>query len=250
MLNNPSALLTKTEIEMNKCFCLLLTLLFCSASYAAGESKLSDAEDIPQVAPVSLTDLASRADLVAVAQVKDTDYVYARTFPNEGSAFLKILIEYKLNNPAEEIIEVYDKGLHPGECYFENPTVLEEGRRYLVFLRLDPDDPEIYRGLTEGCALELFVTQDNRYALKYPIDGLKLTDNLAELVSQFDYRDNYAVVEEDSITPVKRDELLADGLIIPYQGKFKYTQGIDLTSARNLISAEALKPRRSWEQKQ
>ena len=188
-----------------------------------------------------------KADIVAVAQVKDTDYVYARSFPNEGSAFLKILIAYKLNNPVEEIVEVYEKGLHANECYFENPTVFEEGRRYLVFFRLDPEDPEIYRGLEEGCALELFVTQNNQYALKYPVEGIKLTDNLDELVSKFDYHDNYAVVADESLTPEVRNDLLARDLIIPYQDNYKYTHGVDLTRARSLITTEALKPRRSWE---
>jgi hypothetical protein len=195
-------------------------------------------------APVSLSELAAKADLVAVAQVKDTDYVYTRSFPSEGSAYLRILITYKLNRPVEDIIEVYDKGLHPNECYFENPTVFEEGRRYLVFFRSDPDDPENYRGLAQGCALEIFVTEDNRYALKYPVTGIKLADKLDELAVKYDYRDNYAVVDGDSLSPADRDDLLARGLIIPYQGQFKYTHGVDLTAARNLIDSAALKSKR------
>jgi hypothetical protein len=195
---------------------------------------------------LTLAALAAKADLVAVAQVKDTDYVYTRSFPSEGSAFLKLLITYKKNKPGEEIIEVYEKGLHPHECYFENPTVLEEGRRFLVFLRLDPEDPEIYRGLAEGCALEILVSRDSRYALRLPLEGIDIADDLAGLASEYDFQDSYAVFEEESISPAKRDELMADELIIPYQGKFKYTHGIDLTTARNLIGADALKTKRAW----
>jgi hypothetical protein len=224
---------------------LSLVVLLTTPCHAA-ERPAATEPDESGIAPISLSELAMKADLVAIAQVKDTDYVYARSYPNEGSAFLKILIEYKLNNPAEEIIEVYEKGLHPGECYFENPTVLEEGRRFLVFLRLDPEDPEIYRGLAEGCALELFVTDENRYAFKYPVEGIKLKDPLDHLAAEFNFNDNYAVVSEESLSPVERDELLADGLIIPYGDNFKYTHGIDLTAVRNLISSEALKPRRNW----
>ena len=235
---------------MNKYHLILISMLLFNSMLMADETTVAEAEDVPEIIPVSLSDLASRADLIAVAQVKDTDYVYARSFPNGGSAFLKILIEYKLNNPAEEIIEVYEEGLHPGECYFENPTVMEEGRRYLVFLRLDPEHAETYRGLTEGCALELFVTEGNRYALKYPVEGIELTDNLDELVSQYDFHDNYAVAEEASLTPAVRDELLAKGLIVPYQDEFKYTRGIDLSTVRSLISVEAMKPRRTWERKE
>ena len=220
-------------------------LMISTAVYAAETT--GKKENTPtEPAPVSLSELAMKSDIVAVAQVKDTDYVYARSFPNEGSAFLKILIPYKLNNPVEEIVEVYEKGLHPNECYFENPTVFEEGRRYLVFFRLDPEDPETYRGLAEGCALELFVTQDNQYALKYPFDGIKLTDKLDELVREFDFHDNYAVVSDENLTPETRNELLARDLIIHYKGNYKYTHGIDLTAVRSLISIEALKPRRSW----
>ena len=220
-------------------------LVFCTAAHATDAAQ-GDDDESPEAAPVSLSELAMEADLVAVAQVKDTDYVYARSFPNEGSAFLKILIAYKLNNPVEEIVEVYEKGLHPNECYFENPTVFEEGRRYLVFFRLDPQDPEIYRGLAQGCALELFVTQDNHYALKYPVDGIDLKDKLGGLAQKYDYHDNYAVVSEEALPPAERNDLLAGDWIVPYQDGYKYTHGVDLTAARRLISAEALKPRRSW----
>ena len=227
--------------------CLILVSILSSgtAVYAAEPNGNNDTTP-PETAPVSLSELAMKADIVAVAQVKDTDYVYARSFPNEGSAFLKILIAYKLNNPVEEIVEVYEKGLHANECYFENPTVLEEGRRYLVFFRIDPNDPENYRGLAEGCALEILVTGDNGYALRFPVKGIDLTDDLDELAVQYDFRDNYALVSEESLSPAERDDLLARGLIIPYQGQFKYTHGIDLTTARNLISTEALEPLKSW----
>lgn len=226
---------------------MLGSALMLSTAVNAVEMTGDDEEKPQPAAPISLSELAMKSDIVAVAQVKDTGYEYAHSFPNEGSAYLKILIAYKLNNPVEEIVEVYDKGLHPNECYFENPTVFEEGRRYLVFFRLDPEDPEIYRRLPEGCALELFVTQENRYALKYPVDGIKLTDELEHLVREFDYHDNYAVVSDESLTPEVRNELLEQKLIIPYQGNYKYTHGIDLTAVRSLISTEALKPRRSWE---
>jgi len=120
--------------------------------------------------------------------------------------------------------------------------VFEEGRRYLVFFRQDPEDPENYLGLAEGCALEILVTGDNRYALRYPVKGIELTDNLEELATEYDFRDNYALVSEEALSPAERDDLLARGLIIPYQGEFKYTHGIDLTAVRKLIGTEVLKP--------
>jgi hypothetical protein len=218
-------------------FIAFSTLVFAADRTTEPESKEQ------QKQAVSLTELAMKADLVAIAQVKDTDYVFTRSFPSEGSAYLRILIAYKVNRPGEEIIEVYEKGLHRNECYFENPTVFEEGRRYLVFFRNDPEDPEIYRGLPEGCALEVFVSKDSRYALKYPVTGFKLADHLDELATEYDFRDNYALVSEESLSPAERDDLLSRGLIIPYQDNFKYTHGVDLTTARKLITTEALKPK-------
>jgi hypothetical protein len=226
---------------------LLLGSLLVFSTLIFASDKTADTGDIEQEKQsVSLTELATKADLVAIAQVKDTDYVFTRSFPSEGSAYLKILIAYKVNRPGEEIIEVYEKGLHPNECYFENPTVFEEGRRYLVFFHNDPEDPEIYRGFPEGCALEILVSKDSRYALKFPIKGLNLTDKLDELATEYDFRDNYALVSEESLTPAERDDLLSRGLIVPYQDKFKYTHGIDLTTARKLITNEALKSDTKW----
>ncbi len=224
---------------------LLGTLLvFDTLLYAAEQNTPVDAVERLET-PISLSELATQADLVAVAQVQDTDYVYTRSFPSEGSAFLRILIAYKRDKTSEDIIEIYEKGLHHHECYFENPTVLEEGRRYLVFFRHDPQNPEYYRGLAAGCALEILVTDNNRYALKYPLEGIQLADNLDELVAKYDFRDNYALVSEQALSPVQRDDLLTKGLIIRYQGEFKYTHGIDLTAARNLMDIKALRQNRT-----
>jgi hypothetical protein len=227
------------------CPLLLVLIIFCISGHGSDQVPLNEETSVHNPA-VSLSDLAARADLVAVAQIKDTDYVYTRSFPSEGSAFLKILISYKTNNTKAEIIEVYEKGLHPNECYFENPTVFEEGRRYLVFFRINPEDPDTYRGLLAGCALEILVTKENRYALKYPLDGIDLNDTLTDLVTRYDFHDKYALVSESSLSPAERDDLFNRGLIVPYQDRFKYTHGIDLTSARQLIKDDALKSVKTW----
>ena len=222
---------------------LLLGSLLAFSSMLCTAAEINPTDGDNQVGgPVSLSTLAAKADLVAVAQVKDTDYVYTRSFPSEGSAYFKILIAYKMNKPGADIIEVYEKGLHPNECYFENPTVLEEGRRFLVFFRREAHEPEIYRGLSEGCALEILVTENNRYALKYPVKGLNLSDKVDELAIRIDFRDSYALVSGDALVPAEREDLLSRGLIVPYHGKFKYTHGIELGTARKLISVDALKP--------
>ncbi len=214
------------------------TLLVACCSIAWLSTQADGPGAAKEPAAFSLASLAARADLVAVVQVKDTDYVYTRDFPSEGSAYLKVLIPYKPADSKEDIIEVYEKGLHPHECYFENPTVFEEGRRYLGFFRRNPEDRDSYRGLAEGCALEILVTADNRYALRLPLDGFALNDALTEFARRVEYRDSYAVLDEDAISPEQRNDLLERGLLIRYGDGYKYTQGIDLTTARKLLTFE------------
>ena len=223
---------------------IISILLIQSSWLFASDSQEPNDESQSVLAAISLSELAAGADLVAIAQVRDTDYIYTRSFPSEGVGILNILIQYKANRPNENFIEVYEKGLHPGECYFEDPAYTAEGRRYLVFLRIDKDDPEYYRGMETGCALEILVSEDSRYVLKYPVDGINLTDKLEDLAMEFDFRDDHALVNEDDLSPAQRDELLAGDLIVPYQGQFKYKQGIDLTTARGLIDPDALKSRK------
>ncbi|MGD9265314.1 MAG: hypothetical protein PVJ71_05995 [Lysobacterales bacterium] len=188
--------------------------------------------------PMTLPGLADAADLVALVRVADTDYVYTRGFPSGGSAYLSILIRYKPAELRKDLVEVYEEGLHEHECYFENPTVFEEGRRYLGFFRNDADDPETYRGLDSGCALEVLVTEGNRYALRLPLDGFDLDPALARYAEEMDFRDRYAVLGEDAISPDRRNELLEQGLLKRHGDGYKYTRGIDLTTARRLLNLE------------
>lgn len=243
-VNSSYGFQARSEMSFFKPMAFIL-LVMVSISFSI-DSGFAIEESAQKVAPISLSELAAKADLVAVAQVKDTDYVYTRSFPSEGSAYLKILIAYKHNQPDENIVEVYDKGLHPNECYFDNPSVLEEGRRFLVFFRRDPQDPQNYRGLAEGCALEILVTGENRYALKHPVTGINLTNELGDLVTEYNFRDNYALIADEDLTPAVRDEMLKNGSIIPYQDEYKYTRGVDLSAIRKLINSEALKTKNNW----
>ena len=190
--------------------------------------------------PPSLSELAAAADLVALAQVRDTDYRRQRDIPVSGSAFLRILIAYKSDRD-DELLEVYEKGLHEHECYFPNPTVFEEGRRYLLFLRRDPDDPERYRGLPQGCALEVLVTRDNRYAVRYPASGFELNDALVDLAEPMAFADRYALVADEDLAPAERNALRAAGHIEPAgDERWRYTHGVDLTAVRSMIDPGAL----------
>ncbi len=216
-------------------FFLSLVLLTLTATAGAAAKTSEPAENRH-----SLSELARQADLVALVQVMETEYTYARSFPNAGSAYLKILIGYKRKRADGDTIEVYEKGLRLHECYFPNPGSAGTGGRFLVFLRVDPGDPDRYRGLPEGCALQVLVRRDQRYALRYPVDGIAISDPLDTLVKAYRFEDPHAVIDADTIAPQRRNELLARGLIERYGDDFKYTHGVDLTAARKLIGEAAL----------
>jgi hypothetical protein len=212
-----------------------------------------------QMPAISLAELASRSDLVVLAQARDTDYLRRRGIPVSGSAYLQVLIPYKTDQ-AVDIVEVYEKGLHDNECYFPNPGISEEGRRYLLFLRRDPEDEKRYRGLAEGCALDVLVDDDNRYAVQFPASGINLSDSLEPHARKMTFRDNYAIVSDDALPPALRNAMLATGQIEPYpraqsdsvqkdslspangpdDRRWIYTTGIRLTTIRELMGAENL----------
>lgn len=194
----------------------------------------------------TLAELADAADFVGLAQVRDTDYLRRRGIPVSGSAYLAVLIPYRADR-ATDLIEIYEKGLHTFECYFPNPTVFEEGRRYLVFLQSDPEHTNRFRGLPQGCALEVLVGRDNRYAVRMPPTGLNLApsqqDLLRDMALSIDFSDPYAIVDEESLPPDQRDTMVAAGEIVPYapeapSRQWKYTRGIPLEQFRELLHLE------------
>jgi hypothetical protein len=191
----------------------------------------------------SLAQLAAAADVVAVVQMRDGDYRYQREFPISGSAYLKVLIPYKVDQPLD-LVEVYETGLHENECYFPNPTVFEEGRRYLVFLRRDPDDEERYRGLPQGCALDVLVTGNNTYALRLPVTGIDLSDALMEHATAMEFADPYARESDETLDSESRDAWLEAGLLRREMGadgeELVYTQGIMLGEIRSLLGPDGL----------
>ena len=82
-----------------------LTLLLLFPAISFGQFLTPESEPEP-VEPRSLEQLAMAADLVALVQVADTDYAFTRGFPSGGTAFLKVLIPYKVTRPLEEFLEV------------------------------------------------------------------------------------------------------------------------------------------------
>jgi hypothetical protein len=138
------------------------------------------------------------------------------------------------------MIHVYEEGLHAGECYFENPTVFEEGRRQLVFLKFSEEVKDQYNGLETGCKLEVLVNNEGSYALRFPVNGLSLADDLAPHVRPMVYADAYALLEDEDITPTERNELLESGFLEKVDDRFRFTHGIDLSEVRKLMGPEGL----------
>ncbi len=198
-----------------------------------------DTDQKPTAEPVSLRQLAEQADAVVVAQMRDADYFYRRQFPVRGSAFLRVLIPYKLDSEAD-LIEVYERGLHEHECYFPNPTVFEEGRRYLLFLTQDPEEEDRYRGMPQGCAIEVLVTASNQYAVRIPVTGIDVTDPLVELSEPMEFADAYAWETDETLSPANLDAWLAAGWLEAVDDRYVYTRGVGLTRVRELMGSEAL----------
>jgi len=188
-----------------------------------------------------LAALAARADLVALAQVVDTDYQYTREFPSGGTAFLRVLIPYKVTRPYGDLIQVYEEGLHDNECYFPDPPAGEEGRRYLVFLRISPERPAQFNGLDNGCALAALVTADNGYALRWPTDGIRSAAVPADLALPLKFADRDAIVDDASLTVEHRNDWRSAGWLRELEdGRFTFTRGIPLDQVRSLIGEENL----------
>ena len=99
---------------------LLLTLA------AAVEAAPEATQESP---PADLTALAAAADLVALAQVRDTDYRTQRDIPVSGSAFLRILIAYKADRD-DELVEVIKK--HDIALVVDRLTAKPESRKRLA----------------------------------------------------------------------------------------------------------------------
>lgn len=210
-----------------------MTLIVLSTLNGIQAAPVSDTPPAQENA-VSLAELAGQADLIALVQVRDTDYIYQRTFPVAGSAFLQVLIPYRNTEPAE-LIEVHQRGLKGNTCYFPNPTVFEEGRRYLVFLRPDPEKPERFNGLSAGCAMEVLVGSDNSYFVRLPVTGLALADGLEQYRQAVKFADSYALEKGDALNPALRDELLKAGWIVPQGNDYVYTSGVPLATVRHLM---------------
>ena len=196
--------------------------------------------------PPSLADVAGAADFIGLVQVMDTDYEYQREFPTGGTAYLRVLIPYKVNRPVPDIIDLYEEGLHEYECYFPDTSPGEEGQRFLLFARDNPEVEGQFVGMEQGCAMTVLVNRDNEYVLQYPLAGLEVSNQLGDLAVPVDYADAHAVIEYEDLEVEERNALLAAGFLEELEDRtYKPTHGISLSDFRQLIGEENLTRDRS-----
>ncbi len=189
--------------------------------------------------PLPARQLAAESDVVALVQVDRVDYEKRRGFPVSGAAWLRVLIRYKVPDPID-YIKVAEEGFGPDRCYFDDYPLWAERPRYLVFLKhTDGHEFEGHRG---GCKLEVLVTEDNRYAIRFPQAGLLLDSDNEALVQELTFQGPGAFVDVSELTSLGREALLKDHHMIDAgDNRYRYTRGIRLEDFRqHVIGADNL----------
>ena len=182
---------------------------------------------------------AASADIVALAQLDRIDYEYERDFPIDGEAWLRPLITYRTQAPLKGVIIVREQGLSENECYFPRMAPWDERPRYLLFLVTDSETGTI-KGHPDGCAIEILVTADSRYAARWPQPAFggengRGDEALQALVEEMTFQGPMARIDASDMLIHQRRERaerdfmrLEDSILIP-------TRGIELTDLRRLM---------------
>lgn len=224
---------------------LMGSLMLAGALFNAAAQDNAAVRNNQKVPPEesTLAELAADADLIAVVRVRDAQYERIRDFPSAGYAYLEVLIAYK-GTQKGSVIEVQEKGLGEDKCYYpELGTWQFEGDRFLVFLKRGKGKA-VYRGRAPGCRLPVLVTADNRYALRYPVRGLRIDS--PDAVQPIDYLDPAAYVDAADFTSAGIQELesyyqarrvVPDDPLAPPSLKYVYTLGVPISRLRELLAS-------------
>jgi hypothetical protein len=221
--------------------------VFCAAllaqGLAFGQTNTADqAVEPPEpeaVTLVTLASLAERADVIAIAQVTETEYTKVRGFPNAGQAILTVLIPYK-GTERGELLQITEEGLEETACYYPEVGPFQfEGDRFLVFLRKQPDKKPL-RGRLPGCRIPVLVTQDSRYAVRFPVDGVTLPE---DAVTDIEFSDPSAFIDAGDLSFAEADALEASGYarpvesdpFAPNEDQYIYTRGVKISELRRLM---------------
>jgi hypothetical protein len=195
------------------------------------------AEDTP---PPRMTpaELAADSDLVVLAQLDRVNYEERRGFPVKGTAWLNVLVRYKVDQPID-MIRLVEEGFGPDRCYFDDIPMWQELPRYLLFL--NRTEGRSFEGNRNGCKLEVLVTRDNRYAVRWPQENLHLDAAGEALVQELDFHGPNAFVDVSEMTSIRREDLTERYFLVEdEQGRFRYSRGIPIEDFRTLLGAENL----------
>ena len=202
-----------------------------------------------------LAERAAQSDVVVVAQLERTDYEYRRGFPVDGRTWFRVLFDYKTPREMERLI-VLESGLNPDGCYFPDLPLFDEQPRYLLFLVYDEENA--LRGHTDGCAVELAVNGQGRYAAIWPqpaferplpcLDCVEPNPNkaldrqLERMTENMQFQGPLSRIDgSDMVAHQRRERAAAEDLRIEGTDLIR-TRGIELSELRQLMQAGLIDP--------
>jgi hypothetical protein len=224
---------------MNRFAIPLLVALLASAPSWAQDEQAASAETDETVTRLHPSQLAAESDLVVLGQLDRLDYERRRGFPVGGTAWVDVLVRYKVPQPID-LVRIVEEGFGPDRCYFPDVPLWQELPRYLLFLKRG--EGRDYVGHRAGCMLEVLVTADNRYAVRWPQDALILKEDELELVEELDFIGPGATMDATDTTSIGRAELIEDYYMEDLGDRtLRYTRGIPLEVFRErIMGSEAL----------
>ncbi|TVQ40626.1 MAG: hypothetical protein EA370_03475 [Wenzhouxiangella sp.] len=190
----------------------------------------------------SPAELAASSEVVVLARLDRANYDKRRGFPVRGSAWVRVLVAYKVPHPMD-LIRIFEEGLGEDRCYFDDAPLWQESPRYILFL--NHKEQRSYEGNRATCRLDVLVTRDNRYAVRWPQAGLYLSDDELDLVQELEFHGPGATLDASEMTSIRREETMASYFMVEdgedrSKARLRYTRGILLEDFRTLLGSENL----------
>ena len=189
----------------------------------------------------SFEQAAAWADVIAIAQVVNIDYLKTRDLNAQGQGFLTVRVPYK-GVDKNDLLIVSSKGFEDHACYY--PDRIEEGERFLVFLKKSKNQGE-YHGFKPFCQLQVLLNDLGQYALRYPLDTeLEIA---ADLIDEMKFNDPHSVLDVTDWTNISRQAykdkysaiLTEDSDMFQKFFYLTYTKGIMIYKVRKLMNIQA-----------